>query len=157
MFKGWRVRWTTWIWTRLLFTADRLFGTSTVEWELARRERQIDGLVADIRAVDEDLDALAEELAFCRMVLCLAELKARSERDDVDDWLRFVPHTDGEEVLLDNLIESLVKDRLATVDAQPTASGHYVYQLWPDWPAIMSHLRHSSMPQELRCWLETQA
>jgi hypothetical protein len=73
------------------------------------------------------------------------------------DWLRFVPHTDGEEVLLDNLIESLVKDRLATVDAQPTASGHYVYQLWPDWPAIMSHLRHSSMPQELRCWLETQA
>ncbi|NIO41927.1 MAG: hypothetical protein GTO41_18195 [Burkholderiales bacterium] len=113
--------------------------------------------MADIRAVNEDLVSLAEELVFCRMVLCLAELKARSESDDIDDWLRFAPHADGEEMLLDDLIESLVKDRLATVDAQPTASGHYVYQLKPDWRAIMSCLQDRPVARELRCWLETQA
>ena len=150
------MRRTIWIWTRLLFTADRLFGTRMVEWELARRQRQIEALVSDIDAVKQDLDVLAGELEFSRMVLCLVELKARSERDDVDDWLRFVPQTDGEESLLDTAIECLVKDRLASIDAEPMPSGQYIYRLCPDWPAIISRLGGGSLAHELRHWLEEQ-
>lgn len=150
------MRWTIWIWTRLLFTADRLFGTRLVEWELARRQRQIEALVNDIDVVRRDLDVLAGELEFSRIVLCLVELKVRSERDDVDDWLRFVPQTDGEEALLDTAIECLVKDRLASIDAQPMPSGQYIYRLYPDWTAIVSRLGGGALAHELRRWLEEQ-
>jgi hypothetical protein len=89
-------------------------------------------------------------------VLCLVELKVRSERDDVDDWLRFVPQTDGEEGLLDTAIECLVKDRLASIDAQPMPSGQYIYRLYPDWTAIVSRLGGGALAHELRRWLEEQ-
>jgi hypothetical protein len=151
------VRWTTWFWARLLLTADRLLDTHLVEWELARRQRKIDRLAADISAVNRELDALAEGLVLWRTVVCLVELKARSERGDVDDWLHFAPESDGEEALLDSAIECLVKVQLASIDAEPVGSGHYTYRLYPDWSAILTRLRTGTVGAELIAWLEKQS
>jgi hypothetical protein len=82
------------------------------------------------------------------------ELKARSERDDLDDWLRFSPHDEGEAAVLDCAIECLVKTRLASLDAEPAGSGLYVYRLHPDWPAIVARCRNASMVSDLVSWLD---
>ena len=150
------MRWTTWLWSRLLVTLDKVWGSHLVEWELARRQRKIERLLAEIAVVDQDLQGAAESLAFYQMLLCLIELKARSERDDVEDWLFFSPHSDGEEQLLDSVIECLVKTRLASVDVQPSGPGCYSYQLTPDWTTIITRLRHRSVAAELVSWLELQ-
>ena len=71
---------------------------------------------------------------------CLAELKARSKRDDLDDWLRFAPRGDDDEALLDSAIECLVKPRLAAIDDEPAGPGNYIYHLHPDWAAIIARL-----------------
>jgi len=136
---------------------DRLLGTHLVEWELYRRQRRIERLVADMEAVDQLLDALSEKQSLYQLVLCLVELKARSERNDLDDWLRFAPHNEGEEGVLDSAIECLVKPRLANLDAEPAGSGHYVYRLHPDWPTIIARLPHGSVVSELVSWLEEQS
>lgn len=151
------MRWTTRFWARLLLAADRVFGTRLVERELARRQRKIDRLVADIDAVNRELDALTEGLAFWRVVVCLVQLKARSERSELDDWLRFAPQSDGDEALLDSAVECLVKGRLARIDAEPTGTGNYVYRLYPDWPAILARLRRGPVASELIAWLERQS
>ncbi len=151
------MRRSVWMWTRLLLTVDRLCGTRLVERELARRERSIERLLAQIDTVNRDLDALGEELVVYRLAICLIELKARSERDDVDDWLRFAPHRDGEEALLDSAIEYLVKHRLAAIDAQADGPSHYVYRLYPDWAAIAGRLREKPVAQELIKWLGKQS
>lgn len=150
------MRWTTWLWARLLLTTDRLLGTQLVDWALARRQRQIERLVARLETINQGLEALAEELAFYQLGLCLIELKARSERDELDDWLRFAPRGGGGEPLLDSAIECLVKPRLATIDAEPVGSGNYVYRLHPDWAAIMAHLSSTIVAAELMSWLEEQ-
>ena len=134
-------------------TVDRLLGTHLVEWELYRRQRRIERLAADMDAVNQHLDVLNAKLSFHRLVFCLLELKARSERDDLDDWLRFSPHDEGEEAVLDSAIECLVKTRLASLDAELAGSGHYVYRLHPDWPAIVARLRNGSIVSDLASWL----
>jgi hypothetical protein len=140
----------------LLLTVDRVFGTHLIEWQLARRQQKIDRLMADIDVVDRQLDALAEGLELGRMVLCVIALKQRSERDDLEDWLRFAPESDGEEGLLDNAVESLVKVRLASIDAERTGSGQYVYRLHPDWSGILGRLRDETVASDLTAWLEKQ-
>lgn len=138
----------------MLMAADRLLGTHLVEWELDRRQRRIERLTAEMDAVNQHLDALNAKLSLHRLVFCLLELKARSERDDLHDWLRFAPHEEGEEAVLDSAIECLVKPRLASLDAEPGGSGHYVYRLHPDWPAIVARLRNASMVSDLASWLD---
>jgi hypothetical protein len=159
------VSWKTRLRARLLLTIDRLLGTRLVERELARQQAKIEQLVAHIEAVNRDLDAVAGGLAFFRLALCLVELKARSERDDLDDWLRFVLQSDGaaleahkagDESLLDSAIECLVKPRLAAIDAEPAGPGNYVYRLHPDWAAIIAHLGGTAVAPELMSWLEEQ-
>jgi hypothetical protein len=154
---GFKVRWSAWLWTRLLFAADRLLGSRLVEWELVRRQRRIDRLMTEMDAVVEDLDALKDEVAFFQLVMCLVDLRARSERDDLEHWLRFIPHINGEEALLDDAIEYLVKKRLATIDAEPLGPGQYVYQLHPDWPAILAQMRDRPVTAPLMMWLEQQS
>ena len=151
------MRWTIWLWSRLLLMTDRLVGTHLVEWELARRQRALEHLVADVDAINRDLDALAENLAFYRLALCLIELKARSERNDLHDWLRFAPQSEGEESLLDSAIECLVKPRLASIEDELAGPGHYIYRLDPDWAAIIAQLRRGSVASELMSWLEEQS
>jgi hypothetical protein len=105
-------------------------------------------------AVNQHLELLNAKLSFHRLVFCLLELRARSERDDLEDWLRFAPHEEGEEAVLDRAIECLVKPRLASLDAEPAGSGHYVYRLYPDWPAIAARLRSGSTVSDLVSWLD---
>jgi hypothetical protein len=151
------VRKKAWFWTHLLLTADKMLGTHLTEWELARRQGKIHRLAADIDGVNRELDVMAEGLAFCQMVMCVIALKARSEREDLDDWLRFAPESDGDEALLDSAVECLVKVQLARIDTEPTGSGHYLYRLHPDWRAILTHLRDGSAAPELIIWLEFQS
>jgi hypothetical protein len=146
----------------LLLATDRLLGTRLLERALAQKQAQIERLLTDMETVNQDLDALAQELAFYRLALCLLELKARSERDDVDDWLRFVPQGEGEQVsigdeaVLDSAIECLVKPRLATIDVVPAGAGGYIYHLHPDWAAIIAHLDGTTIASEIMSWLEKQ-
>lgn len=140
-----------------MLAVDRFFGTRLVERELARRERDIQQLVAQIDTVNRNLDALGEELVVYRLAMCLIELKTRSERDDLDDWLRFAPHCDGEEALLDSAIEYLVKHRLAAIDAQAEGPSRYVYRLYPDWAALADRLRDRPVAPELIAWLGKQS
>ena len=151
------MRKTAWFWTHLLLAADKVLGTHLVEWELVRRQRKIRRLSADIDEVNRELDVMAEGLAFCRLMMCVIALKARSERNDVDDWLRFSPESDGDEALLDSAVECLVKVQLANIDTEPTGSGHYVYRLHPDWCAILTHLRNASAAPEWISWLEYES
>ena len=89
-------------------------------------------------------------------LLCLVDLKGRSERDDLDDWLCFAPHREGEEALLDSVIDCLVKPRLARVDADSVGPSEYIYHLYPDWAAIASRLRNMAAAEELVGWIEEQ-
>lgn len=148
------MRWRFWLWSRLLLLLDQLLGTRLVEWELCRRQRRVEQLVAELEAVNRELDVLSEERAIRSLALCLVELKARSQREDIEDWLQFVPHTDGEEELLDKAIEYLVKPRLAGIDVEPTETGQYAYRLHPNWAAILARMRKQSVAPELKAWLE---
>jgi hypothetical protein len=141
---------------RLLLAADTMLGSHLVERELERQQRRIEHLVAQLDHVNQDIAALAEKLAFSRAVLCLLELRARSERDDLDDWLCFAPEIDGEESLLDNVIACLVKTGLADIDAQPCDTGGYLYRIDPDWPVIIARVQERSVAAELMSWLEEQ-
>jgi hypothetical protein len=107
-------------------------------------------------AINRDLDALAEELALYRLALCLIDLKNRSDRDDLIDWLRFAPDNDNDEALLDSAIECLVITQLATIDAAPMDTGGYVYHLHPNWPAIIARLSDTAVAPELLAWLKSQ-
>jgi hypothetical protein len=133
-----------------------VLGTQLVDQELARRQQKIRRLADEITAVNRELSVLAEEMALCRLALCLIELKARSERDDLDDWLRFAPGNGDGESALDSAIECLVKARLASIDAVPTDSGRFVYRLYPDWQAINAHLSGKPVALDLVSWLEEQ-
>jgi hypothetical protein len=133
-----------------------MLGTHFVEWELARRQRLIDRLVAEVDGINRDLDLVSEKLAVYQLVLCLIELKARSERSVVDDWQRFVHIQGREETVLDSAIENLVRPRLASIDAESDGLGGYVYRLHLDWAAIVERLREESVPEDLALWLNKQ-
>jgi hypothetical protein len=131
-------------------------GTHLVEWELARHQGKIERLVAQMDQLNKDLDALSEEVNLYRLAQCLAELKVRSGRKDLDDWLRFAPHEDGDEAFLDSAIECLVRPRLAAIDDEQNGSGHYIYRLYPDWAAIIARLEGAAVALELMSWLKEQ-
>jgi hypothetical protein len=151
------VRWTTRLWARLLWAIDVLFGTRLVERELARHQDKIERLLDQMGQLNQDLDALTTEVGLYRLAQCLVELRVRSGRDDLHDWLRFAPHQDGDEALLDSAIECLVKPRLAAIDEQPDESGGYVCRLYPDWAAIMARLGSAAVAAELLPWLQEKS
>jgi hypothetical protein len=150
------MRWRTWLWSRLLLMVDRLWGTQLIERELGRRQHRIERLTADMDAFNRELEVLVAELTLHRLLLCLIERKARSERENLDDWLYFSPHTDGEESLLDSAIDCLVKPRLARIDVDPVGPREYVYRLQPDWAAIIDRLRGTAVAVGLMTWIEEQ-
>jgi hypothetical protein len=153
------VRWTSWLWTRLLLLVDVLLGSHLVEWELSRRQHKIERLLAAMDDVNQELDDLKETLALSQLVVCLIELKARSERADGlnQDWLLFAPHEDDAEDLLDVAIEYLVKPGLAKVETTPAGPRQYVYRLDPDWGAVLECVRDRPGITDLMGWLEEQA
>jgi hypothetical protein len=130
-----------------------------VEWELSRRQRKIEQLLAAMDDVNQELDGLKETLALSQLVVCLIELKARSERGNGfnRDWLVFAPHEDDAEDLLDMAIEYLVKPGLAKVETTPAGPRQYVYRLDPDWGAVVERVRDRPGITDLMGWLEKQA
>jgi hypothetical protein len=150
------MRWTTWLWVHLLLSADRLWGTRFVTWELERRQRRIERLTAVIAAVNQDLAERAQELAFYRLIVCLLELKSRSECGEMGDWLHFVPQSEPETSLFESVVDCLVKPRLAQVDTERLGPGCFAYRLHPDWPAIIAHLSARPVAPELTRWLADQ-
>jgi hypothetical protein len=157
MCEGFEMDSRFWIWSRLLLALDKLFGTRLLEWELGRRQQKIDHLMTEMEHIHQSLDELHAELEVSRLALCVLDLKARRERNDHPDWLRFAPHCNGDESLLDDAIDCLVKTRLARVDIEPAGSGHFVYQLDPDWPAIANQLASKADNLDLMPWLEQLA
>jgi hypothetical protein len=153
------VRWTSWLWTRLLLLVDALLGSHLVEWELSRRQLRIEQLLAAMDDVNQELDGLRETLAVSQLVVCLIELKARSERVSGlnQDWLVFAPHKDDAEDLLDIAIEYLVRPGLAKVETTPVSPRQYVYRLDPDWGAVVERVRDRPGITDLMGWLEKQA
>ncbi len=151
------MRWTVRLWARLLWTIDVMFGTRLVERELALHQEQIQRMLGEMSELNQELDALSTEINLYRLAQCLLELRMRSRRDDLHDWLRFAPHQDDDEDLLDSAIECLVKPRLAAIDEQPDETGGYVCRLYPDWVAIMAHLGSVAIESELTPWLEEKA
>lgn len=152
---GCDVRWTTWLWAHLLSVLDSLLGTRLVEREMARRQAKIAWLVTQMSQLNRDLDALAQVISLYWLTQCLVGLKARSKRDDLDDWLCFAPQDD--EALLDSAIEHLVRPGLAAIDDEPAGSDNYIYRLYPDWAAIVARLESTTVASELMPWLEEQS
>lgn len=146
------MRWTIRPWARLLWAIDVLFGTRLVERELAHNQARIERLLGEMSQLNQALDALTAEVSQYRLAQCLVELRVRSRRDDLDDWLRFERASD--EDLLDSAIECLVKPRLAAIDEQPDGSGGYVCRLYPDWAAILARLGNAAVASELTPWLQ---
>lgn len=146
------MRWTIRLWARLLWAIDVLFGTRLVERELARNQDKIERLVDQMSQLNRDLDELTTEVSQYRLAQCLVELRVRSRRDDLDDWLRFEKGSD--EALLDSAIECLVKPQLAAIDEQPDGSGGYIRRLYPDWAAILARLGNAAVAAELTPWLQ---
>ncbi len=150
------MRWTIRLWARLLWAIDLLFGTRLVERELARHQGKIERMLGQMSQLNQDLDALTTEVGLYRLAQCLVELRVRSRRDDLDDWLRFVPHLNGDEAQLDSTIKCLVNPRLAAIDEQPDGAGGYVCRLYPDWAAIIARLGSAAVASDLMPWLEEQ-
>ncbi len=144
------------LWGRLLWAIDIMFGTRLLERALARHQAKIERLLGQMGQLNQELDAMTTEVGLYQLAQCIVELRIRSGRDDLDDWLRFAPHLNGDEALLDSAIECLVKPQLAAIDEQPDGAGGYVYRLYPDWAAIMAHLGSVAVAAELTPWLEKQ-
>jgi hypothetical protein len=149
------MRWTTRLKLQLLLIIDRLFNTDFAQQELDQRQVRLAQLDAQLTQINRQLKTLAQDSSAYQTALYLTLLKARSERPDVTDWLHFVPESDGEEQLLQGLIDYLVKPRLAAVDviSLEGQTNAYAYRLHPDWETIRAHLGPSVLTAELENWL----
>ncbi len=149
------MRWITRLKLHLLLIVDRLFNTDLAERELAERQARLAQLDAQLARINRQLKTLAQDSNVYQTALYLTLLKARSERPDVPDWLYFVTESEGEERLLQGLIDYLVKPRLAAVDVLPLEGrpNAYAYRLHPDWEAIRDHLGATVLTPELESWL----
>ncbi len=147
---------------RVLFTVllivDRVLGTRLVEKELARREAKMMQYRQQVGELEEHLERLEGLLESINVRLCLLYLRERSLMWP-NRWLRFDPADPGEERGLDLLIEHMVKPRLATIDTETVAQGHYVYHIQPRWEAIRAFLAQyqAELEPTLSGWLTQQA
>lgn len=149
------MHWKTRLKLQLMLFADRLFGTNLVERELTRHQARIAQLDDQLAQINRQLQNLAQNSQVYQTALYLTLLKARSERPEAEDWLQFRPEVDGEERLLQGLIDCLVKPRLAAIDVTPLESppNAYTYRLRPDWPAVRAYLGSNVLAPELEAWI----
>jgi hypothetical protein len=148
-----------------LVIIDRLFGTSFVERELARRKATIARYEARLAEISEQLLKLDGLLEAANLQLCLLYLRQR-ELLSPKCWLYFDTANPQEDQGLDLLIHHLVKPRLAAIEMQEASSrgsargvekNHYIYRLEPDWAAIGDFLsrREADLQPEIADWLKT--
>jgi hypothetical protein len=135
---------------------DRLFATSFLEREVARRKAKVARSEARLAEISEQLLKLGELLEAANLQLCLLYLRQRNLLSP-QRWLHFDPVNPQEDQGLDLLINHLVKPRLAAIEMQEVESNHYIYRLKPDWAAIGDFLaqREADLQPEIANWLKT--
>ena len=138
-----------------LVIIDRLFGTSFVEREVARRKAEVARHEARLSEISEQLVKLGELLETANLQLCLLYLRQRNLLLP-HRWLYFDLANSQEDKGLDLLIHHLVKPRLAAIEMQEIEKGRYVYKLAPDWAAIGDFLaeRQADLQPEIADWLK---
>ena len=142
------------IWFASLMLIDRLFATSLLERELARRKARLEHYEARLAQMREQLVKLEELFEAANLQLCLLYLQQRqllwSHR-----WLQFDPADPHEDQGLDLLIEHLVRPRLAAIEVQKVEENRYLYKLEPDWNAIDDFFarRGFDLQPEIADWL----
>lgn len=112
---------------------DRALGRMSRRWEI--QLGQLDETLACLEQEREQLQAQAEALAIHAAAIYLAG------RNLTHDKLRFDPAISHDDEILDATIDMLVKQRLASIEAEEVEEGHFVYTLEPDWAAILASLR----------------
>lgn len=111
---------------------ERLLGRLTGRWqsEVAQLERALARLEEERHLLHQQIEAIAVHTA---VIYLIGRHQSRGQ-------LRFDPSVPRDDKILDASIDTLVKERLAAIDSQETAPGHFVYTLEPDWIAIRAVL-----------------
>ncbi len=144
---------------------DRLFATSFLEREVARRKARVARSEARLAEISEQLLKLEAMLETANLQLCLLYLRQRNLLSP-QRWLHFDSANPQEDPGLDLVIHHLVKPRLATIETQEASSrgsargvekSHYIYRLEPDWAAIGDYLaqREADLQPEIADWVKT--
>jgi chromosome condensin MukBEF complex kleisin-like MukF subunit len=135
---------------------DRLFATSFLEREVARRKAKVARSEARLAEISEQLLKLGELLEAANLQLCLLYLRQRNLLSP-QRWLHFDSVNLQEDQGLDLLINHLVKPRLAAIEMQEVEKNHYIYRLKPDWAAIGDFLvqQEADLQPEIADWLKT--
>ncbi len=127
--------------TLLLGLVDRLFNVHWGEHLLERMtnhwQTQLEQLDRDLARLEKERDWLQSQVEALAIHVAAIYL---AERRLAQDELRFDPAIPRDEEILDASIDLLVKQRLATIEAQEIEPGHFVYHLGPDWVAIHNRL-----------------
>ncbi len=126
---------------------DRVLGRLTERWQAEMN--QLEQALTDLREERLRLNRQMEAIAIHTAVIYLAG------RQESRNELRFDPADPRDERLLDACIDTLVKERLATIESEESQSGSYIYTLEPDWSAIRGRLAGAAdvAQPELADWL----
>jgi hypothetical protein len=111
---------------------ERALGRMSRRWE--RQLEQLDETLARLELEREQIQDQSEALAIHAAAIYLAG------RNLTDDQLRFDPEISHDDEILDATINILVKQRLASIETEKVADGHFVYTVEPDWEAILARL-----------------
>jgi hypothetical protein len=126
---------------------ERLLDRLTDRWktELAQLEQALAQLDEERQRLSIQMEAIAIHTA---VIYLSGRLQTRRE-------LRFDPADPHDEQLLDASIDTLVKERLATIETEEIQPMRYTYTLELDWPAIRARLASAidHAQPELADWL----
>ena len=128
---------------------ERALGRMSQRWE--NRLEQLDEVLAHLEQEREQLQDQSEALAIHAAAIYLAA------RNVTQDRLRFDPVVSHDDEILDATIDLLVKQRLASIETEEVAAGHFVYTIEPDWAAILASLRAAADradPEVAECFQE---
>jgi hypothetical protein len=127
---------------------ERLLDRLTDRWktELAHLEQALAHLDEERQRLNTQMEAIAIQTA---VIYLAGRYQTRSE-------LRFDPADPHDEQVLDASIDTLVKERLATIESEEIQPRCYVYTLELDWPAIRARLASAvdHAQPELADWLD---
>lgn len=115
---------------------EQMLGRLAGRWEA--QLAHLDEALIRLEQERRQLQVQAEALALHTAALYLGGRSlTRSE-------LRFDPADPHDEEILDATIDLLVKERLASIEAEELDGGGYVYYLEPDWSAIHARLTEAT-------------
>jgi hypothetical protein len=120
---------------------DRLFNVGWGEQLMRRMARhwqaRLEEINKNLAVLEEEQDRLQQQTEALAILAATVYLAGRNR---ASGGLRFDPALPRDEEVLDASIGLLVKRRLAAIDSEEIAPGHFVYHLEPDWAAIHARL-----------------